>query len=177
MASSEYEINRACCSGELPGIKSTLRRRGGTKEQTMSKLLNNLIAVLVFTFLVSSMALADPLVGRDILKFQQLPMVTTPIEGAIYWGHDEGSTLYDDGFGVITWTFTGEMGREIYRNVRPYLRPVSFGFRMAMWDGPGHRALNFTELAKVEMAQACLPFLAPGPAQEAGPAGSGGGSG
>ena len=60
----------------------------------MSKVLNILIAVFVLTFLVSSMALADPLPGQ-ILKFQQKPMVATPIDDVIYLGHDEWSTLYE----------------------------------------------------------------------------------
>lgn len=42
---------------------------------------------------------ADPLVGRDLLKFSQLPMVATPIPGPngtvnTYQGHDELSTIY-----------------------------------------------------------------------------------
>ena len=52
-------------------------------------------AVLSMTLLVSSLALADPLPGRDILKFEQKPMVTTTLAGAVYFGHDEWSTLYN----------------------------------------------------------------------------------
>ncbi|HEV8290378.1 MAG TPA: PEP-CTERM sorting domain-containing protein [Tepidisphaeraceae bacterium] len=44
-------------------------------------------------------ALADPLPGRDVLKFSQKPMDGTPIvnpNGVVerYWGHDELSTAY-----------------------------------------------------------------------------------
>ena len=41
-----------------------------------------------------SPALADPLPGRDLLKFSQRPMDATPVGGALYWGHDEISTAY-----------------------------------------------------------------------------------
>ena len=62
----------------------------------MSKVLNILIAAFVLTSLVSSMAVADPLPGRDILKFQQVPMTMTPVDGMLYYGHDERSTLYNN---------------------------------------------------------------------------------
>jgi hypothetical protein len=44
-------------------------------------------------------AQADPLPGRDLLKFNQLPMIATPIVNSqglvqIYQGHDEISTIY-----------------------------------------------------------------------------------
>jgi hypothetical protein len=37
---------------------------------------------------------ADPLPLRDKVKFNQQPMNQTPIQGALYWGHDELSTAY-----------------------------------------------------------------------------------
>jgi hypothetical protein len=40
---------------------------------------------------VAAIAAADPLPGEK-LKFQQLPMVATPIGGTLYYGHDELST-------------------------------------------------------------------------------------
>jgi len=60
----------------------------------MSKLLKISIVVFVSTFLVSSMAVADPLPGQ-ILKFEQKPMVATSIDDVFYIGHDEWSTLYE----------------------------------------------------------------------------------
>ena len=37
---------------------------------------------------------ADPLPGRNVLKFDQEPMVATAVQGQIYFGHDELSTAY-----------------------------------------------------------------------------------
>jgi len=53
---------------------------------------------LLFTFFTAGAA-ADPLDGRDILKFSQKPMDGTPItspNGTVqrFWGHDELSTAY-----------------------------------------------------------------------------------
>jgi hypothetical protein len=38
-------------------------------------------------------AMADPL-ANEVLKFQQLPLDNTPVQGALYNGHDERSTAY-----------------------------------------------------------------------------------
>jgi hypothetical protein len=51
------------------------------------------------TFALCSILLADPIVGRDILKFSQKPMLNTPLinlDGTVgfYNGHDELSTAY-----------------------------------------------------------------------------------
>ena len=54
---------------------------------------NILVAVLTITMAATSI-LADPLPGRDELKFDQQPMIATPVDSAIYFGHDEESTLY-----------------------------------------------------------------------------------
>ena len=61
------------------------------------------------TMLAAAPAHADPLPGRDVLKFSQQPMVATPIPDATgqvvdYFGHDELSTAYSVGPepGVIT---------------------------------------------------------------------------
>jgi hypothetical protein len=43
---------------------------------------------------VATPAAADPLPGRDLLKFSQQPMDQTAVVGQIYWGHDEPSTAY-----------------------------------------------------------------------------------
>jgi len=39
-------------------------------------------------------AMADPLTGRDLLKFSQKPMDQTQLLGTVYYGHDELSTAY-----------------------------------------------------------------------------------
>ena len=54
---------------------------------------NILLAVLTIAIAATSI-LADPLPGRDTLKFDQQPMITTFVDGAVYFGHDEESTLY-----------------------------------------------------------------------------------
>lgn len=55
---------------------------------------HTVIAMTVVLALVSMPAMGKPLPGRDILKFQQVPMDATPVDGGIYWGHDEESTVY-----------------------------------------------------------------------------------
>jgi len=58
---------------------------------------NRMFAVLVCVSVCGLLAvpsLAHPLPGRDLLKFSQLPMDTTPVMGTIYHGHDELSTAY-----------------------------------------------------------------------------------
>jgi hypothetical protein len=56
------------------------------------------LAMLVMWIVAASQAAADPLDGRDILKFSQKPMDNTPVitpEGIRrFWGHDELSTAY-----------------------------------------------------------------------------------
>lgn len=58
-----------------------------------------MIAALTASLLVVSTAVADPLPGRDVLKFSQRPMDATPIVDPngttqLFWGHDELSTAY-----------------------------------------------------------------------------------
>lgn len=69
----------------------------------MNSLANNLCKMMTtlacLAIVVTSAALADPLDGRDILKFSQQPMDGTPIttpNGVTqrFWGHDELSTAY-----------------------------------------------------------------------------------
>ena len=64
----------------------------------IQKQMLSTLALLVAWVLFVSTAVADPLDGRDILKFSQKPMDGTliPIEGTVqrYWGHDELSTAY-----------------------------------------------------------------------------------
>ncbi len=62
-------------------------------------LMNYLLSVALLSTVVSK-ANADPLPGRDLLKFSQQPMINTPIPNpngtvGIYHGHDELSTLYN----------------------------------------------------------------------------------
>ena len=57
------------------------------------------LALLVGSFTVVDRVAADPLPGRDLLKFTQKPMIATPIpdnNGTVstYQGHDELSTAY-----------------------------------------------------------------------------------
>ncbi len=61
--------------------------------------LNTLLGLVAVLTVIVSQANADPLPGRDQLKFSQQPMVNTTIPGpngtvGIYHGHDELSTLY-----------------------------------------------------------------------------------
>src|SRR5436190_13323596 len=58
-------------------------------------------STIAAAILVAS-AQADPLPGRDLLKFDQQPMIATPIVNSqglvqIYQGHDETSTIYGTG--------------------------------------------------------------------------------
>jgi hypothetical protein len=57
------------------------------------------LAAVAASFAFAAMAIADPLPGRDVLKFSQKPMDGTPIispNGTVqrFWGHDELSTAY-----------------------------------------------------------------------------------
>lgn len=65
----------------------------------MNKYLNRLLTLVCIcsTALLTTQAQADPLTGRDLLKFEQKPMVNTGLGGAIYFGHDELSTAYGVG--------------------------------------------------------------------------------
>ncbi|WP_428940656.1 hypothetical protein [Fontivita pretiosa] len=61
--------------------------------------LSILTAAAATVVLVPATAPADPLPGRDVLKFSQRPMDGTPIvapDGTVqrFWGHDELSTAY-----------------------------------------------------------------------------------
>lgn len=62
-----------------------------------------LFAFISYAGLLATGAMADPLPGRDLLKFSQKPMVNTPIvsidpngtaQTTVYGGHDELSTAY-----------------------------------------------------------------------------------
>jgi hypothetical protein len=55
---------------------------------------NNILLTVLTVALAATTAQADPLPGRDVLKFSQRPMDFTAIEGQVYWGHDEGSSVY-----------------------------------------------------------------------------------
>ncbi len=59
------------------------------------------LCVLALGFCLSLTAVADPIDGRDVLKFSQLPMLNTPIPSPnnptgveFFHGHDELSTAY-----------------------------------------------------------------------------------
>lgn len=58
------------------------------------RILCVMLAAMVTSWsLLAGSSCADPLPGQ-VLKFQQKPMVATQIEGRVYSGHDELSTLY-----------------------------------------------------------------------------------
>jgi hypothetical protein len=57
--------------------------------------------------LISVPLSAHPLPGRDLLKFSQLPMDTTPVMGTIYHGHDELSTAYAP-IGLVPTVYRGD---------------------------------------------------------------------
>ncbi len=57
------------------------------------------LAVSAASLAIASATFADPLVGRDLLKFSQQPMDGTPFVNPngttqLFWGHDELSTAY-----------------------------------------------------------------------------------
>jgi len=56
--------------------------------------LTCLLAAMAISALLAATAMADPLPGRDRLKFSQQPMDQTQILGQVYFGHDELSTAY-----------------------------------------------------------------------------------
>lgn len=61
--------------------------------------LSLLAAIISFASYLATGATADPLPGRDLLKFQQLPMINTTVIDpngvpGTYQGHDELSTAY-----------------------------------------------------------------------------------
>jgi hypothetical protein len=60
---------------------------------------SQLLAAIACAAIFATSAAADPLPG-EVLKFNQSPMVATPIAGNLYFGHDELSTAY----GVINTT-------------------------------------------------------------------------
>lgn len=82
----------------------------------MSRIRTNTLCLAALTMglalvLIAAPALADPLEGRDELKFSQLPMDGTLIpldDGTVgqYWGHDEYSTAYSE---------TDPVGQTVYR--------------------------------------------------------------
>jgi hypothetical protein len=56
--------------------------------------ISRLASLAVCVACLASTSFADPLPGRDLLKFSQRPMDQTAVVGQIYWGHDELSTAY-----------------------------------------------------------------------------------
>jgi hypothetical protein len=55
-----------------------------------------LAAMLLANLLFATRSQADPLSG-EVAKFDQQPMIGTPVAGALYFGHDEFSTAYGVG--------------------------------------------------------------------------------
>jgi hypothetical protein len=65
-----------------------------------------LLAMVVIALTALS-ASADPLPGRDKVKFDQQPMNQTAVVGQIYWGHDELSTAYAP-IGIVPTNYRGD---------------------------------------------------------------------
>jgi hypothetical protein len=72
---------------------------------TLSRIAIAVVGWALVTVANSPTVLADPLPGRDVLKFQQLPLdnltypVGDPVNGfqnRTYWGHDNFSTAYSE---------------------------------------------------------------------------------
>ena len=75
------------------------RRRNLMSRQHQLVSLSLLAAIISFASYLATGATADPLPGRDLLKFQQLPMINTTVIDpngvpGTYQGHDELSTAY-----------------------------------------------------------------------------------
>jgi hypothetical protein len=82
-------------------------------KRRFSKLLSVISGLSAICGTAASVATADPLPGRDLLKFSQKPMIATPIPDAsgttqIYYGHDELSTLRRSNPGQTPLLFSGE---------------------------------------------------------------------
>lgn len=69
--------------------------------------LTVLLASTAIFSLLAATATADPLPGRDLLKFSQKPMDQTAVVGQIYWGHDEPSTAYAP-IGLVPTQYRGD---------------------------------------------------------------------
>ncbi len=71
-------------------------RKKGKKEKgkNMNTKTHNILFAVLTVVITATPILADPLPGRDVLKFSQRPMDQTQIDGIVYWGHDEMSTVY-----------------------------------------------------------------------------------
>src|SRR5262245_59271911 len=81
------------------------------EEVLMKTAFNILLCTLALAIFLPLVAIADPIPGRDILKFSQLPMLNTPIPNPnnptgveFFHGHDELSTAYSvrNDLGTIT---------------------------------------------------------------------------
>jgi len=60
----------------------------------MNTKTSNIVLAVLTVALAAAAVSAEPLPGRDVLKFSQRPMDFTAIDGQVYWGHDEESTIY-----------------------------------------------------------------------------------
>jgi len=92
-----------------PGLDFSTRREGKVPMKTIGW-VGFVGLVICALALAPSAAIADPLPGRDVLKFQQLPLdnltypVGDPIGGFVprtFWGHNELSTAYGDPFAAL----------------------------------------------------------------------------
>ena len=93
----------------------------------MSSAMRCVVVASIVMLVASSMAMADPLPGRDFIKFAQLPMITTQIPDAAgnvndYYGHDELSTAWIDPEGEGEVIYKGRFMADDFAD--PYDRPV-----------------------------------------------------
>ncbi len=75
---------------------------------TIRKLSSVLVLIVLVGF--SAVAVAEPLPGRDVLKFSQRPMDNTPVDGGIYFGHDNISSIEGDHTTGVYGSATGVYG-------------------------------------------------------------------
>ena len=89
------------------------------------------LAAVATSSILATQSQADPLTGRDLLKFSQRPMISTPIIDSsgmtigVYAGHDEISTAYGfpNAANVIT-DYSGRVhGRRLRRQTQQPRRP------------------------------------------------------
>jgi hypothetical protein len=102
----------------------------------MNRLCFISVAVMLFIAAAASSGRADPLPG-EVLKFQQTPMVATPIPagGLTYYGHDELSTAYGSA-GPINTPYQGQFMADDFAD--RYDTPVVHLRWWGSYMGPEH---------------------------------------
>jgi len=125
----------------------SVARFNAPRAQRTDRMRFAIVGVLVAILAVgSTVVLADPLPGRDVLKFQQLPLdnltypVGDPINGyqnRTYWGHDNFSTAYsrmtDNGTIVYDSRFMADDFADLFDS--PVVHVKWWGSYLAPGDG------------------------------------------